>query len=74
MHLGALAGGLGYSPLDPGPYRPKSDSRAYAYGIRSLNGFGNLVRPLAQSVLYLRRNSSEAIPQYISGRTSYIPA
>jgi hypothetical protein len=28
--------------------------RLQVYGIRSLNGFGNLVRPLAQSVLYLR--------------------
>ena len=40
-------------------------------GIRSLIGFGNLVGPLAHSVLYLRRYSREAIPQYISGRTSY---
>ena len=26
----------------------------HVHGIRSLNGFGNLVGPLAQSVLYLR--------------------
>jgi hypothetical protein len=42
------------------------------YGIRSLNGFGNLVRPLAQSVLYLHTPSLEASPKAISGRTSYL--
>ena len=41
-------------------------------GIRSLNGFGNLVGPLAQSVLYLRHISPEAAPKGISGRTSYL--
>ena len=40
-------------------------------GIRSLVGFGNLVRPLAHSVLYLRYLSLEAIPKYISEKTSY---
>ena len=34
--------------------------------------FGNLVRPLAHSVLYLRVIPSEAIPKDISGRTSYL--
>ena len=40
-------------------------------GIRSLIGFGRLVGPLVHSVLYLRLSSREAIPKYISGRTSY---
>ena len=42
------------------------------YGIRSLKRFGNLVRPLALSVLYLRKLSLEASPKAISGRTSYL--
>ena len=42
------------------------------HGIRSLSGFGNLVRPLAQSVLYLHDSASKASPKAISGRTSYI--
>ena len=54
MNFGALAGGLGCFPLDYGPYRPQSDSRAVLTGIRSLVGFGNLVGPLAHPVLYLR--------------------
>ena len=41
------------------------------HGIRSLIGFGNLVRPLAHSVLYHRDDSSEASPKAISARTSY---
>ena len=41
-------------------------------GIRSLIGFGNPVRPLAHSVLYPRYLPPEAIPKYISGRTSYL--
>ena len=40
-------------------------------GIRSLRGFGNPVGPLALSVLYLRQSSCEAIPKYISEKTSY---
>ena len=41
------------------------------YGIRSLVGFGTLVGALAHSVLYLHNRTCEAIPKYISGRTSY---
>ena len=52
--LGALAGGLGCFPLDYGRYHPQSDSHAALTGIRSLIGFGNLVGPLAHSVLYPR--------------------
>lgn len=40
-------------------------------GIRSLKGVGNPVGPLALSVLYLRQSSCEAIPKYISEKTSY---
>ena len=43
-------------------------------GIRSLVGFGNLVRPLAHSVLYLRLANSDANPKVISGKTSYFRA
>ena len=42
------------------------------YGIRSLTGFGNLVGPLAQSVLYPHILCLEASPKAISGRTSYL--
>ena len=41
-------------------------------GIRSLVGFGNLVGPLAHPELYPRNLVYEAIPKYISGRTSYL--
>ena len=54
LHLGALAGDLGCFPFGLGTYLPKPDSRGNSNGIRSLFGFGNLVGPLAQSVLYLR--------------------
>ncbi len=40
-------------------------------GIRSLIGFGTLGRALAHLVLYPRHLIYEAIPKYISGRTSY---
>ncbi len=72
MDSGTLADDLGCFPFDAGPYHPASDSRIYVTGIRSLIGFGSLVGPLAHSVLYLRRESREAIPKYISGRTSYL--
>jgi len=42
------------------------------FGIRSWVGFGNLVRPLAHPVLYLQKETREAVPKYISGRTSYL--
>ena len=40
-------------------------------GIRSLHGGGSPVGPLAQTVLYLRQSTREAIPKYISEKTSY---
>ncbi len=57
MDLGTLADDLGCFPLDPGPSHPESDSRTSTHGIRSLIGFGNLVGPLALSVLYLRASN-----------------
>jgi hypothetical protein len=72
MNFGTLAGGLGCFPRDHGSYHPQSDSRILLTGIRSLVGFGNLVGPLVHPVLYLRWYSCEAIPKYISGRTSYL--
>jgi len=51
--------------------RAQSDSPGPSDGIRSLNEFGRLVGPLAQSVLYLRHLSLEASPKGSSGRTSY---
>ena len=54
MLFGTLADGLGYFPLDYESSHSQSVSRANYSGIRSLNGFGNLVRPLARSVLYPR--------------------
>jgi hypothetical protein len=40
-------------------------------GIRSLIGVGKLVGPLTHSVLYLHLTLHEAIPKYISRKTSY---
>lgn|SRR5690606_930853 len=69
--LGALTGGLGCFPLDRGAYPPQSDCRAAPGGIRSLIEFSTRVWALAHSVLYLRQSALDAIPQYISERTSY---
>ena len=73
MCLGTLAGDLGCFPLVNGRYHPLADCRTALTGIRSLIGVGNLVGPLAHSVLYLQWRSCDAIPKYISGRTSYRP-
>ena len=70
--MGALAGGLGCFPLDYGACPPQSDSRDTVNGIRSLTGFGSLVGPRTQSVLYPRWLLREASPKAISGRTSYL--
>jgi hypothetical protein len=50
--FGTLVGGLGSFPLDRESSHSQSVSRPNCTGIRSLIGFGNLVRPLAHSVLY----------------------
>ena len=44
----------------------------WSSGIRSLVEFSRLVGPLAHPVLYLRKKTSEADPQAISRRTSYL--
>ncbi len=41
-------------------------------GIRSLVGVGSLLGPLAHPVLYLPQSIPEAVPKYVSGRTSYL--
>ena len=46
-------------------------ARLLSLAIRSLIGFGNLVGPLAHSVLYHHDLPCEASPKAISGRTSY---
>ncbi len=50
--FGTLAVGLGSFPFDYEDYPPQSESTSSRHGIRSLIGFGNLVRPLVHSVLY----------------------
>jgi hypothetical protein len=71
MDLGALADGQGCFPFVPEAYPSGAHSRGPSYGIRSLIGFGSLVRPLAHSVLYLRYLLCKASPIAISRRTSY---
>ncbi len=56
--FGTLAADLGCFPLGNEAYPTLPDSRRRFYGIRSLIGFGNLVGPLAHSVLYLRKTIS----------------
>ena len=70
--FGTLADGLGCFPFDDGAYPPPSDCWIIHHGIRSLMGFGKPVSPLALSVLYPRDSRSNASPQTISGRTSYL--
>ena len=70
-YLGTLAAGLACLPLADEAYPSPTDSRAILRGIRSLIEFGTLVWALVHPVLYLRRSAHEAIPQDISGRTSY---
>lgn len=70
-YLGTLTDGLDCSPLDNGRYHPLSDCLASLYGIRSLIKFSTPVGALAYLVLYLRRSAPDAIPKYISERTSY---
>ena len=74
MNLGTLADDLGCFPFDVGPYRPTSDSRTVVTGIRSLIGFGNLVRPLAHSVLYLRRIVSRGYTSIYFGENQLSPS
>lgn len=70
-YFGTLTGGLDYSPLDDGRYHPPSDCQASPNGIRSLIKFSTPVGALAYLVLYLHWSAPDAIPKYISERTSY---
>ena len=70
-YFGTLTDGLDYSPLDYEGYPPQSDCRASLCGIRSLIKFSTPVGALAYLVLYLRKSALDAIPKYISERTSY---
>ena len=70
-NLGTLAAGLGCFPLDDEAYPPPTHCRALPRGIRSLIGVGRRVCPLALSVLYPHGSTRDAVPKYISRRTSY---
>jgi hypothetical protein len=70
-YFGTLTDGLDYSPLDNGRYHPLSDCLASLCGIRSLIKFSTPVGALAYLVLYLHQSAPDAIPKYISERTSY---
>ena len=69
--LGTLDGGLGFFPLDDRAYPLPSDCQVILRGIRSLVEFSTQLWALAHSVLYPHASTPDAIPQYISERTSY---
>ena len=69
--FGALIGGLDCFPLGNEAYPPLPDCPASPRGIRSLIRVGRRVCPLAFSVLYPHGSALDAIPKYISERTSY---
>ena len=70
--MGALAGGLGCFPLDDGSSHPPSHSRcaraAFAVCRRLVSGEA----PARQQRSTSARPFPAAVPQYISGRTSYL--
>ena len=70
-YLGTLAADLGSFPFDNEAYPPLSHCHALPHGIRSLIEFGKRVCPLAHSVLYPHGSTHDAVPKYISRRTSY---
>ena len=70
-HFGTLACGLGCFPLDNGAYPPLSHSQGTSWGIRGLVEFGKLTPPSPSSALP-PQDYLEAVPKYISGRTSYL--
>ena len=70
-YLGTLAAGLACLPLAREAYPSRTDSRVTPCGIRSLIKFSTPVGALAYLVLYLRKSALDAIPKYISERTSY---
>ncbi len=74
MDFETLAVDLGSFPLDYGPSHPQSDSRTTFHGIRSLIGFGNLVGPLALSVLYLRETMIRGYTSIYFGENQLSPS
>ena len=72
--FGTLFDGLGCFPLAYEAYPPQTDCQTSPTGIQSLIRFGILVWTLAFSVLYPRLSAFDAIPKYISERTSYYGA
>ena len=73
QRLGALAGGLDYSPFDRGYCHSRSISQDLAVGIRSLVERGTREGPPPIQSLYPRWLPPEANPKVISERTSYLP-
>ena len=71
IYLGTLDGGLGCFPLDNGAYPPLSHCPGASCGIRGLVKFGRLTPPYLSSALP-PQDSLNAVPKYISGRTSYL--
>ena len=72
LTLGTLADGLGCFPFDNGAYPPLSHCRdltllAFAVWLGSVSS-----RPLTHPELYLQKETPDAAPQCISGRTSYL--
>ncbi len=70
-HFGTLACGLGCFPFDNGAYPPLSHSQQTSWGICGLVEFGNLTVPYPSRALP-PQDYTEAVPKYISGRTSYL--
>ena len=70
-HFGTLACDLGCFPFDNGAYPSLSHCQATLYGIRILVGFGKLTPPSPSSDLP-PQSKLDAVPKYISGRTSYL--
>ena len=69
--MGTLACGLGCFPLDNGAYPPLSHCPGPSCGIRGLVKFGRLTPPYLSSALP-PQDYPNAVPKYISGRTSYL--
>ena len=69
--LGTLAADLGCFPFDNEAYPPLSHCPGASCGIRGLVKFGRLTPPYLSSALP-PQDSLNAVPKYISGRTSYL--
>ena len=69
--MGTLACDLGCFPFDNGAYPPLSHCPGPSCGIRGLVKFGRLTPPYLSSALP-PQDYPNAVPKYISGRTSYL--